>query len=224
MTTPLPPSELTIPTSTSLALGSTSIIAGATVAATATATALVSAVSTSTGLTAKASVKMENIIIPRLLFDKTNTALVKLRRDIKMQKLKGWPTFKLDVIKSTLPIQPEFNLGKDDWLPNDDYVILHTLQVILELPLNLQQIAPAHQPNWDLISDLVSSNSSKQYRSPLDCKKRFENVILKREELCLSEIQNKKQQLAQQQQQQAEQQGGNKTKQSNKPAVISCDL
>ena len=71
--------------------------------------------------------------------------------------------------------------------------------MVIELPLNLQIIAPAHQPNWDLVSDLVSSNYSRLYRSPLDCRKRFENVILKREELCLAELHNKKQQQQQQQ-------------------------
>lgn len=69
---------------------------------------------------------LENIIIPRPLFEKTNTTLIKLRRDIKMQKLKGWPTFKMDIVKSTLPIQPEFS-GKDDWLPNDDFAIIYVI-------------------------------------------------------------------------------------------------
>ncbi len=135
--------------------------------------------------------------MPKLLFDKTNTALVKLRRDIKMQKLKGWPNYKLDVIKSTLPVhQQDLLSGKDEstWLPNDDFIVLHTLQVVIELPINLQVIAPGHQANWDLVSDLVSSNYSRFYRSPVECKKRFENVILKREEMCLAEMQNKKQQ------------------------------
>jgi hypothetical protein len=71
------------------------------------------------------AVKMENILMTRPLFDKPNTALIKLRRDIKMQRLKGWPNYKLDIIKSTLPIQPEYLLGKDDWMPNDDFIILH---------------------------------------------------------------------------------------------------
>ena len=91
---------------------------------------------------------------------------------------------------------------------------LKTLQVMLELPLNLQVIAPGHQPNWDLVSDLVSSSYSHYFRSPLDCKKRFESCILKREEMCLTEIQNKKQQQLQQQQ------SNTKTKQPAKPAVI----
>ena len=72
------------------------------------------------------NVKMENVLMPKLLFDKTNATLVKLRRDIKMQKLKGWPNYKLDVIKSTLPIQMDV-VAKEDltWLPNDDFVVLH---------------------------------------------------------------------------------------------------
>lgn len=76
---------------------------------------------------------------------------------------------------------------------------------MIELPLNLQVIAPAHQPNWDLVSELVSSNYSRIQRLPLECKKRFESVILKREELCLTEIHNKKQQQILQQQQQQQQ-------------------
>ena len=55
-------------------------------------------------------------------------------------------------------------------------------------------IAPAHQINWDLVSDMVSSGYSRIYRSASECKKRFENIILKREEICLGELQNKKQQ------------------------------
>ena len=41
---------------------------------------------------------------------------------------------------------------------------------------------------------MVSSGYSKIYRSANECKKRFESVILKREEICLGELQNKKQQ------------------------------
>ena len=74
---------------------------------------------------------MENILMPRMLFDKSNTSLVKLRRDIKMQKLKGWPNYKLDVIKSTLPIQLD-PLSKEDlsWHPNDDFIVLHVRFII----------------------------------------------------------------------------------------------
>ena len=103
------------------------------------------------------------------------------------------------------------------------WAFFKTLQVILELPLNLQTIAPAHQINWDLISDFVSSSYTKHFRNPLECKKRFENFILKREEMCLSEIQNKKHQqqllLQQKQQQEQQQAGGMKIRQPPKQMV-----
>lgn len=97
------------------------------------------------------------------------------------------------------------------------------MQIVLELPLNLQTIAPAHQTNWDLVSDIVSSGYSKHFRSAFECRKRFENIILKREELCLSEMQNKKQQQLQLQmqhkQQEAQSNSQNKSKQNAKPVV-----
>ena len=184
--------------------------------------------STSSTASSAKTVKMESIILSRPLFDKPNAALIKLRRDIKMQKIKGWTNYKVDLIKTTLPVQHSDLIDHQSdfgWLPNDDFIILYTLQVILELPLSLQVIAPGHNTNWDLISDLVSSGFSHYYRSPSDCKKRFEAVILKREEMCLSEIQNKKQQLLQQQlQNQAGAAGGTgalKGKQQNKPAPLN---
>lgn len=72
-----------------------------------------------------ASNKLDNIVMTRPLFDKPNAAMVKLRRDVKMQKLKGWTAYKFDVIRSTLPVASETSFGKDDWLPNDDFVIIH---------------------------------------------------------------------------------------------------
>lgn len=66
-----------------------------------------------------------NIVQTRPLFDKTNATLIKLRRDVKMQKMKGWPTYKIDLIRSTLPVQPEMAFGLDQWWPNDDFIILY---------------------------------------------------------------------------------------------------
>ena len=40
---------------------------------------------------------------------------------------------------------------------------------------------------------MVSTSYPRIYRSPNECKKRFENIILKREEICLGELQTKKQ-------------------------------
>jgi len=52
---------------------------------------------------------------------------------------------------------------------------------LLELPLNLTIVSPAHTPNWDLVSDVVNS-CSRIYRSPKQCRNRYENVIIPREE------------------------------------------
>ncbi len=71
--------------------------------------------------------KIDNVLMPKPLFDKTNNSLFKLRRDIKMQKLKSWPNFyKYDIIKSTLPIEwPDSEFASYEWLPNDDFVLLN---------------------------------------------------------------------------------------------------
>jgi len=50
-----------------------------------------------------------------------------------------------------------------------------------ELPLSLIAESPAHIPNWDLVADIVNG-CSRTYRSPKQCKNRFENFIAAREE------------------------------------------
>lgn len=52
---------------------------------------------------------------------------------------------------------------------------------LLELPLNLAIVSPAHTPNWDLVCDVVNS-CSRVYRSPKQCRSRYENVVIPREE------------------------------------------
>ena len=53
--------------------------------------------------------------------------------------------------------------------------------MLLELPLSLTTSSPAHIPNWDLVADVVNA-SSRTYRSAKQCKNRYENVIVPREE------------------------------------------
>ena len=53
--------------------------------------------------------------------------------------------------------------------------------MLLQLPLTLNVMSPAHIPNWDLVSDIVST-TSRIYRSPKQCRLRYENVIIPREE------------------------------------------
>lgn len=59
--------------------------------------------------------------------------------------------------------------------------MLQAVKQLLELPLNLAIVSPAHTPNWDLVSDVVNS-CSRIYRSPKQCRNRYENVIIPREE------------------------------------------
>lgn len=60
-------------------------------------------------------------------------------------------------------------------------VFFQAVKQLLELPLNLTIVSPAHTPNWDLVSDVVNS-CSRIYRSPKQCRNRYENVIIPREE------------------------------------------
>lgn len=55
------------------------------------------------------------------------------------------------------------------------------VQTLLNLPLNLTVVSPAHIPNWDLVAEVVNS-CSRVYRSVKQCKARYENVIIPREE------------------------------------------
>lgn len=61
------------------------------------------------------------------------------------------------------------------------FAVSQAVKQLLELPLNLTIVSPAHTPNWDLVSDVVNS-CSRIYRSPKQCRNRYENVIIPREE------------------------------------------
>lgn len=68
-----------------------------------------------------------------------------------------------------------------EWLIHEDWILLQAVQNLLELPLNLVILTPAHTPNWDLVADMVNSYS-RSYRSPKQCRNRYIGVILPREE------------------------------------------
>lgn len=59
--------------------------------------------------------------------------------------------------------------------------MLQAIKSVLELPLSLAVVSPAHTPNWDLVSDLVN-HIGRGYRSPKQCRLRFENAVQPREE------------------------------------------
>uniref|UniRef100_A0A8C4US56 E1A binding protein p400 n=1 Tax=Falco tinnunculus TaxID=100819 RepID=A0A8C4US56_FALTI len=126
----------------------------------------------------------EAVIPPRSLFDRATPGMLKMRREGKEQKknilLKQQTQF-----AKPLPtlVKPAAEAGQDnpEWLISEDWALLQAVKQLLELPLNLAVVSPAHTPNWDLVSDVVNS-CSRVYRSPKQCRNRYENVIIPREE------------------------------------------
>ncbi|TRY58668.1 hypothetical protein DNTS_028447, partial [Danionella cerebrum] len=124
----------------------------------------------------------ESVIPPRSLFDKAS--LLKVRREVKDQK-KNFSLKQQAPFAKPLPslLKPAMEAGQDnpEWLISEDWALLQAVKQLLELPLNLTIVSPAHTPNWDLVSDVVNS-CSRIYRSPKQCRNRYENVIIPREE------------------------------------------
>ncbi|XP_065424630.1 E1A-binding protein p400 isoform X25 [Chrysemys picta bellii] len=126
----------------------------------------------------------EAVIPPRSLFDRATPGMLKMRREGKEQKknilLKQQTQF-----AKPLPtlVKPAAEAGQDnpEWLISEDWALLQAVKQLLELPLNLAVMSPAHTANWDLVSDVVNS-CSRVYRSPKQCRNRYENVIIPREE------------------------------------------
>ncbi|XP_048369923.1 E1A-binding protein p400 isoform X5 [Sphaerodactylus townsendi] len=126
----------------------------------------------------------ETVIPPRSLFDRATPGMLKVRREGKEQKknilLKQQTQF-----AKPLPtlMKPAAEAGQDnpEWLISEDWALLQAVKQLLELPLNLAIVSPAHTPNWDLVCDVVNS-CSRVYRSPKQCRSRYENVIIPREE------------------------------------------
>ncbi|XP_022348101.1 E1A-binding protein p400 [Enhydra lutris kenyoni] len=126
----------------------------------------------------------EPVVPPRSLFDRATPGMLKMRREGKEQKknillkqqtqfAKPLPTF----------AKPTAESGADnpEWLISEDWALLQAVKQLLELPLNLTIVSPAHTPNWDLVSDVVNS-CSRIYRSSKQCRSRYENVLIPREE------------------------------------------
>ncbi|XP_063820740.1 E1A-binding protein p400-like isoform X3 [Pseudophryne corroboree] len=126
----------------------------------------------------------ESVVPPRSLFDRAAPGMLKVKREGKEQKknilLKQQTQF-----AKPLPtlVKPATESGPDnpEWLISEDWALLQAVKHLLELPLNLTVVSPAHTPNWDLVSDVVNS-CSRIYRSSKQCRTRYENVIIPREE------------------------------------------
>ncbi|XP_036344990.1 helicase domino-like [Rhagoletis pomonella] len=126
----------------------------------------------------------DNYVAPRSLFDRPSAAIARIRRDLKNQRYRGVfkPNVQIPGLKPQTPqkqlVEPE---GMAEWTIFEDIVILHVLVNLQGLPCNLMVLSPGHTPNWDLVSEIVNFQS-KTYRSPKQCRWRYEMVIQPREE------------------------------------------
>lgn len=127
--------------------------------------------------------KEDNYYAPRSLFDRPSPAIVKMRRDLKLQRNRGLiRSMPMANIKQQIPMKPLLEPeGMAEWLIFEDKAILNVIQNLQGLPLNLMLLCPGHTPNWDLVADLVNQ-TSRTYRSPKHCRWRYEAVIVPREE------------------------------------------
>ncbi|KAG8455973.1 hypothetical protein GDO86_001966 [Hymenochirus boettgeri] len=126
----------------------------------------------------------ESVVPPRSLFDRATPGMLKVRREGKDQKknilLKQQTQF-AKPLPTLVKLTTESGPDNPEWLISEDWALLQAVKHLLELPLNLTIISPAHTPNWDLVSDVVNS-CSRIYRSSKQCRSRYENVIIPREE------------------------------------------
>ncbi|XP_068897881.1 helicase domino [Tenebrio molitor] len=117
---------------------------------------------------------------PKSLFHSATS--LKLKRDMKLQKYRG-------LMRNTLPMSGKANVPKPaietplwhDWTVHEDMALLKVIQSLQSLPLNLLVVSPGHIPNWDFVADYVNTVSIT-YRSPKQCRQRYETVLIQREE------------------------------------------
>lgn len=127
--------------------------------------------------------KDDGYIPPRSLFDRPSPAIAKMRKDLKQQRNRGLiRSMPMVNIKQQIPLKPLIEPeGMAEWLIFEDRAILNVIQNLQCLPLSLMVISPGHTPNWDLVADIVNQ-TSRTYRSPKQCRWRFEAIIVPREE------------------------------------------
>lgn len=127
---------------------------------------------------------------PRSLFDRPSPALAKMRRDLKLQKYRGIfkPTLHMAAVKHQMtPVKPLVEPeGMIEWFIYEDMAMLNVIQNLQGFNLSLVLVSPGHTPNWDLVADIVNQ-TSRTYRSPKQCRYRYEAVIVPREEGKLQE-------------------------------------
>uniref|UniRef100_A0A0K8SA08 Helicase domino n=2 Tax=Lygus hesperus TaxID=30085 RepID=A0A0K8SA08_LYGHE len=121
-------------------------------------------------------------VAPKSLFDRPTPALIKMRQEMRYHRHRGTPRPVTSLVKPLMqvkiPPEPDY---VPDWTIQEDHSILQAIQNFQELTLNLIVLSPGHTPNWDMVADMVN-HTSRTYRSPKQCKNRYESVIIPREE------------------------------------------
>ncbi|ENN70317.1 hypothetical protein YQE_12828, partial [Dendroctonus ponderosae] len=105
---------------------------------------------------------------PKSLFH--SSTLLKLRRDIKLQKYRSLrpPSVVIPCKTSTKPVDPAVI---HSWTIHEDMALLKVIKILQGLPTNLIVTYAAQTPNWDFAADYVNS-VALVYRSPKQCKQR----------------------------------------------------
>lgn len=128
--------------------------------------------------------KEDSYYAPRSLFDHPSAAIAKIRRDLKSQRYRGVfkPNIQVPGLKQQINqkamVEPE---GTPEWGIFEEVAVLHCLQNLQGLPLNLMLLSPGHTPNWDLVAETVNLYS-KTYRPPGHCRAKFLAHIVPKEE------------------------------------------
>ncbi|XP_017779332.1 PREDICTED: helicase domino isoform X2 [Nicrophorus vespilloides] len=129
--------------------------------------------------------KEESTYPPRSLFERPSPTLLKIRRsDVRLHKFRG------TIYKSTGPVPgvkyPTVKPSIEppclhNWTIHEDNALLKVVQTYQGSALNLMIRQAGHTLNWDFVADYVNTVSIA-YRSPKQCRNRYENVLVDREE------------------------------------------
>lgn len=127
--------------------------------------------------------KEDTVYAPRSLFERPSPALMKMRRELKLKyRALIKPTMPLTGVKMTTSSKPAVDPPCfHSWTIHEDMALLNVIQNYQRLPLNLMIVMAGHTPNWDFVADYVNT-ISVTYRSPKQCRNRYENVLMPREE------------------------------------------
>lgn len=107
---------------------------------------------------------------PRSLFH--SPTLLKMRRDLKLQKYRGLMRPSLSVPGKPATGKPSSEQSLfHNWTIHEDMALLKVIKTFQGLPLNLIVLSPGQTPNWDFVAEYVNSVSIT-YRSPKQCRQR----------------------------------------------------